>query len=313
VRCLKIDWGRTIVIKRSFPACDADAPLIAGLKSRKAPFRMWRDEIVAVEHREIQEFARDLDAYGVQPEIIRASAAKAVAIKSSHRIAAAALQFRSKNVRRHGANDNITSARPRGIPIGFVHPAFDLDSLRMRSAIAYWLIPAQPACSFFEKVIVNLAERYDAPVFEPHVTVHVGLDSDVTEKIISQAAIRCEPFGLKVLEVYHSAVFTKTLFAQFAPNTKLQRLNEIIRKAAQDSSDYQVEPHLSLLYKKISIPTQRRLARSIKLPFSEVVFDALKAVRCVSPTKTRADVEAWRVLASKPLPEQGSRKNQRGP
>ncbi len=130
---------------------------------------------------------------------------------------------------------------------------------------------------------------------------------------LSQAVIRCEPFDLKVLEVYHSAVFIKTLFVQFAPNTKLQRLNEIIRKAAQDASDYQVEPHLSLLYKKISTPTRRRLARSITLPFSEIVFDALKAVRCVSPTKTRAEVEVWRVLASKPLPEQRSRKNQRGP
>ena len=85
----KIDRGRTIVIKCAFPARDANAPLVAGLKSGKAPFRMWRDEIVAVEHREIQEFARDLNAYGVQPEIFRASAAEAVAIKSGHRIAAA--------------------------------------------------------------------------------------------------------------------------------------------------------------------------------------------------------------------------------
>jgi hypothetical protein len=40
---------------------------------------------------------------------------------------------------------------------------------------------------------------------------------------------------------------------------------------------------------------------SIKTPFSQIVFDALKAVQCISPTRNRADVEAWRVVAEKSL------------
>jgi hypothetical protein len=43
------------------------------------------------------------------------------------------------------------------------------------------------------------------------------------------------------------------------------------------------------------------LAGSIKVPFSEVIFDALKAVRCISPARTRADAEAWRVVAATEL------------
>jgi len=31
----------------------------------------------------------------------------------------------------------------------------------------------------------------------------------------------------------------------------------------------------------------------------------LKAVRCVSPTRNRADVEAWRVMSEKPLGSTG--------
>jgi hypothetical protein len=32
-----------------------------------------------------------------------------------------------------------------------------------------------------------------------------------------------------------------------------------------------------------------------------VVFDSLKAVRCISPTQSRADVEGWRVVSEKVL------------
>jgi len=170
------------------------------------------------------------------------------------------------------------------------------------TAIAYWLAPAEPARGFFEKVIADLAGKHDAPVFEPHLTIYVGSNrSGAIEEILSQAAIDCESIQLEVLEMRHSDEFTKTLFVQIGSNAKLQRLTKTIREASQTPSDYQLEPHLSLLYKKMPILAQRELAGSIKLPFSTVVFDSIKAVRCVSPTCNRADVEAWRVIATKAL------------
>jgi len=171
-----------------------------------------------------------------------------------------------------------------------------------RTVIAYWLIPAEPARSFFQRVIDDLARRYDAPGFEPHVTVHVGSNrADAVERALSVAAHACKLIKLRTLEIGHSSEFIKTLFVQFALNTELRQLNEIIRNAAQDSSHYELKPHLSLLYKKMPAAARRDLAGSIKVPFSEVIFDALKAVRCISSTRTRADVEAWRVVAAREL------------
>ena len=172
-----------------------------------------------------------------------------------------------------------------------------------RTAIAYWLIPAKPARSFFEKAILDLARQYNAPVFEPHMTVHVGSEGVEAEEVIAKAVSACRLAQAKALKVCESGEFIKTLFVQFAPDRKLQQLNETIRNAAHDSSDYQLNPHLSLLYKKMSILARRRLAHSIRLPFSEVTFESIKAVRCVSPTRSRADVEAWRVVAAKSLGE----------
>src|SRR5438105_15752473 len=93
----KINRSRTPVIKCSFPPRDANAPLIARLQSGEAPFRMRCDKIVSVEHREIQEFARDLNAHPVQPEILRPGTAEPVPIKTAHRIATETFQFGSWN------------------------------------------------------------------------------------------------------------------------------------------------------------------------------------------------------------------------
>lgn len=173
-----------------------------------------------------------------------------------------------------------------------------------RIVIAYWLIPAEPACSFFQGLINELAQQYNAPAFEPHVTVFVGGNRiGGVRRALSQVALEAEPTNMKTLGIDQSDEFIKTLFVQFAPNRRLRRINETIRDAAKDSSRYDLKPHLSLLYKTVPAATRRDLAASIGVPHSDVSFDALKAVRCVSPTQTRADVEAWHILASGKLSE----------
>jgi 2'-5' RNA ligase len=167
---------------------------------------------------------------------------------------------------------------------------------------AYWLIPTEPARSYFQRLINDLAQRYNAPEFEPHVTVHVGATcTDRVDRVLSKAAQAWERIVLHTLKVSGSSEFIKTLFVQFVLTTQLRHLTQSIRTAAQDSSEYELNPHLSLLYKSISIQDRRLLTHSIEIPFSEVIFDSLKAVRCISPTQSRADVDAWRVVAERNL------------
>jgi 2'-5' RNA ligase len=168
-----------------------------------------------------------------------------------------------------------------------------------QSVIAYWLIPSEPAHSFFQRIINDLARRYDAPVFEPHVTVHVGADQpDAAAKALEKAASECELVRQTPLRIDQSDEFIKTLFVQFAMTAELRKINGVIRHAADDSSQYELKPHLSLLYKNLPAVMRTELAASIEVPFAEVTFGAIKAIRCVSPTESRADVEAWRVVGA---------------
>jgi 2'-5' RNA ligase len=298
---LKIDRRRAVMIQRTFPPRDADTPLVARLQPRKAPFRAGRDQIVPVEHGKIEKFPCDFHANRVQPNIFRTSPTKSVAIKAGDRIATATFQFASENVGGHEAS---LTWRFSLLNIGLLKMRVGSECViqeMKKTAIAYWLIPAEAARSFFERTIVDLARRYNAPVFEPHMTIHVGSDRVEAEEAIAKAVRGCRFVQAKVLKVCQSGEFIKTLFVQMAMDRKLQQLNKLIRDAAQDSSAYQLNPHLSLLYKKMPVLARRQLVESIKLPFSEVTFESIKAVRCVSPTRSRADVEAWRVVAARTL------------
>jgi hypothetical protein len=58
------------------------------------------------------------------------------------------------------------------------------------------------------------------------------------------------------------------------------------------------DPHLSLLYQDLAAEETASLATSLKLPFEVAEFDRLVAFRCVNPTTTRLDVEAWQMLSN---------------
>jgi hypothetical protein len=171
-----------------------------------------------------------------------------------------------------------------------------------QTVIAYWLIPSEPAHSFFQRIINHLARRYDAPVFEPHLTIYIGADrADAAEKALWDAARKCNPLGLIPIGTDQSDEFIKTLFVQFATSAELRKASDIICEAANDSSQYELKPHLSLLYKSLAAETRRELAASIDVAFSEVTFNAIKAVRCHSPTRTRAEVDAWQIITEEKL------------
>jgi 2'-5' RNA ligase len=166
-----------------------------------------------------------------------------------------------------------------------------------RTVTAYWLIPTELAYCSFRGIINDLAGRYDAPVFEPHMTIHVGADrGDAASRALGDAVHECTRITLNPTRIDQSEEFTKTLFVEFAMTAELRQLNELIRNAARDPAKYELKPHLSLLYRKMAAETRRDLAASIKIPLREVPFGAIKAVHCISPTQSRADVEAWRVI-----------------
>ena len=82
--------------------------------------------------------------------------------------------------------------------------------------VAFWLSPAAGPREFFLGLIKDLAQRFQAPVFEPHVTLCGGeMPEERALEILRNLCIR-EPIELEITGVEHSEKYTKTLFVQFS-------------------------------------------------------------------------------------------------
>jgi cyclic phosphodiesterase-like protein len=174
------------------------------------------------------------------------------------------------------------------------------SSMQKKPATAYWLIPAEPEHELFRTIIRILAKQFDAPRFEPHLTLlATRQDRQPLAKLLR--AIKASPIRLKIRGVASSPRFTKTLFVRFVPNKSFDDLVFDLTRVTRSRAKSVRDSHVSLLYKKMSILTKRELAAAIKLPIREVTFNSIRAVRCISPTTTRRDVEAWRVITTKTL------------
>ncbi|HEX8077217.1 MAG TPA: 2'-5' RNA ligase family protein [Chthoniobacterales bacterium] len=167
----------------------------------------------------------------------------------------------------------------------------------------YWLCPAEPWRNRFAAIISKLAAQFDAPVFEPHVTLYVsaGAEEDAS-RVLDEVLKDGGPYRLSIRGLDYSEKFTKTLFVQFAPDAELVGLSEELRRVSGSGDDYELNPHLSLIYKKMEQDEKRRLAASIELPLSDVAFDTVKAVISPAQIDAREDVEAWRIVAERKLP-----------
>ena len=163
-------------------------------------------------------------------------------------------------------------------------------------AIAYWLLPEAAAREVFTNEIRELARRFRASVFEPHVTVFVGPENS-RHPVEILRELGPATIELKMRSIRFSEQFTKTLFVQFERNVLLQKLGDRIWKASGAPERNVIDPHLSLLYASLAAERKKALVDEIKFPFREVRFSSICAMRCAWPTSTVAEVEQWRLLA----------------
>lgn len=156
--------------------------------------------------------------------------------------------------------------------------------------VAFWLIPTEQA--FYQSLIHDLAQRYDAPIFQPHVTLYSG--NFERTKILEFLRTPID-ITLEVDLIQYSDQFTKTLFIQLVSNPQLEQLSELIQ--TYFGSPYSLDPHLSLIYANLDEAGKRSLSEEIQLHDRFIRFDRLTAIEVSRKPQTREDVEAWREIS----------------
>src|SRR5215211_5941499 len=98
MRCLEIDLPGEAALQRRLPSGHTNTPAIAWFQTRKAILGSRCDQVVAIEHGEVEEVPINEHANRVQSHVLRSGAAISVPVKASNGIATAATQFCSEHV-----------------------------------------------------------------------------------------------------------------------------------------------------------------------------------------------------------------------
>ncbi|MBA2350392.1 MAG: hypothetical protein M3Q32_02600 [Pseudomonadota bacterium] len=160
--------------------------------------------------------------------------------------------------------------------------------------IAFWLIPAQPRLDQFRALISSLAREYDAPVFEPHITLHLGLRTarDDIAELLQGVAATSEPITLVAGNTSHSDALFKTLFVEFG-DSELRALHCQSQAGLERFSEYALAPHLSLLYKEVPAGSRAALAERHAYAGQRIVFDTIAAVRPAAGQSDWSEIQRW--------------------
>ncbi len=174
-----------------------------------------------------------------------------------------------------------------------------------KQRLAFWLVPAPREAAFFAKIIEELATRFDAPVFEPHLTLHGGNVDPLRATDALREIPAASNYQLEIEGIHASGEYIKTLFVRFRPSGELHRLRAALGEILDLESGAEFDPHLSLLYKEMPASEKASLAENVLIPFELTTFAGLKLIAHPPAVETRADVEAWHSLGERPLAKNG--------
>lgn len=176
--------------------------------------------------------------------------------------------------------------------------------MRGQTEFTLWLTPREPLRLLLRSIIGQLAARFDAVEFEPHVTVSCGPSTDVEARAVARRiAAQFSPIELTADRVDHSEHYTKTLFVQFQDSSVLRRIFEIAAEHHSRPSSYVLNPHLSLIYKNLDEGSRRTLCNALDVPMGGYGFDRVRMIETELPIEDDGPVRRWRVVSDEPLAE----------
>lgn len=151
-----------------------------------------------------------------------------------------------------------------------------------------WLVPTTKDAKYLNQIIKNLATHYGAPKFDAHITLYSKVRS------LSQAKqlLIDHNFGIirpKSTGVGKSDYLWKTVFLKIKKDKYISEINQILSKNLK--TKYAFEPHISLIYKKMTPQTKTKLIKTLKMKKS-YTFDRITIVR------SSKNVKQWKKLYS---------------
>jgi len=156
---------------------------------------------------------------------------------------------------------------------------------------AIWLTFSKSDREYLKNIIDKISEKYQAPKFEPHITIYGLIDSEISliETIAKEITLNQNSFLVKKSEILQSDELWKTVFIELKTSQQLESIHKEFKKYFEKISKYEFNPHISLIYK--ILPTEER----IKI-INELNIRKEFAVSKLAIQKFFPDVEKWKIV-----------------
>lgn len=130
---------------------------------------------------------------------------------------------------------------------------------------AVWYLFDKDDEDYLFEIINDLAKKYDAPSFIPHITAYglLNIDLKTLDDEILESIQGVKSFSVETNTINFSDNLWKTLFVEILPNKHLVKINNNLTKNLSQFSKYEFLPHISLLYKNMEKNQKQFLAESL--------------------------------------------------
>jgi 2'-5' RNA ligase len=170
-----------------------------------------------------------------------------------------------------------------------------------RFSISIWLVPEEDQEKQLREIINDLSVRYNAFPFIPHITAYrldlVSDLNDLTAKV-EKIARSTKILSLDFDKIGYSDVFTKTLYAQYKISQELRELHSEFKNAFSGYPVYDINPHLSLLYKNnMDNNDKLKEIQTIGVP-GKIILNRIMIIVREKEISQEKDVLDWRNMGT---------------
>ena len=152
-----------------------------------------------------------------------------------------------------------------------------------------WVEPITTDAKYLLQIICNLGKKYGSPIFDPHITVYSGVQSISAAKSAIRNCKDMKKFAVNVTDLAFSNNLWKTVFINVEKNQKLKQIHDSIKKNTPQRSQYELNPHLSLIYKKMTVSKKQEIIDSLRIK-RKFTFDKITIIA------SSKNVEKWKVI-----------------
>lgn len=155
--------------------------------------------------------------------------------------------------------------------------------------LSIWMEPTAKDAKYLLQIICRLGKKYCSPTFNPHITVYSGIRSISSAKSAIQNCKDMRKFVVAATDLGFSDSLWKTVFINVGKNQKLNQIHDIIKKSIRQGPEYELNPHISLIYKKMDASEKQVIIDDLKIK-RKFTFDKITIIA------SSKNVKKWDVV-----------------